>query len=170
MANRTRSGARNLVASGARIGHNGAPYLLAVTVCRSLRMVLCAALFCGVVQAQQSGSASVLPDAPSATVPAQSENKPDVIGAVPVVNLLAGRSRVFPNLAVNTTPLSKREKFELSPTTASRDMRFLAPASRPESARPATPMPVSAREPTATSSVSVRRWHSELRIICSALL
>ncbi|MGA9566016.1 MAG: hypothetical protein WBS19_10880 [Candidatus Korobacteraceae bacterium] len=86
---------------------------IGVTVCKSLRMVLCAALFCGVVQAQQSGSASELPDVPSATVPAQSESKPDVIGAVPVVNLLAGRSRVFPNLAVNTTPLSKREKFEL---------------------------------------------------------
>lgn len=87
---------------------------VAVTVVGFLRVALCAALFCDLVQAQESGTTSVLPDAPSATVQAQSENKPDVVGAVPVVNLLAGRSRVFPNLAINTTPLSKREKFELA--------------------------------------------------------
>ena len=36
------------------------------------------------------------------------------MGAVPVVNLLSGHSRVFPNLAVTTKPLQPNEKFLLA--------------------------------------------------------
>ena len=38
----------------------------------------------------------------------------DALAAVPVVNLLSGKSRVFPNLAVNTKPLTSQEKFLLA--------------------------------------------------------
>jgi hypothetical protein len=68
--------------------------------------------------AQDSASGS-MPNAPSASqstpAPApKDENKVDALAAVPVVNLLAGKSRVFPNLAVNTIPLRPKEKFMLS--------------------------------------------------------
>jgi hypothetical protein len=38
----------------------------------------------------------------------------DAMAAVPVVNLLSGHSRVFPNLAVTSKPMTSKEKFMLS--------------------------------------------------------
>jgi hypothetical protein len=62
--------------------------------------------------AQQDSSASKLPDAPSQSqatanpTPAQSKNG--------TLDLLAGRSRMFPNLASDTRPLTSNQKFVLA--------------------------------------------------------
>jgi hypothetical protein len=96
------------------VGNRVANCTVPSAVRQSWMLACCVALFGASGLAQQSGTTTKLPDAPSTTAAqAQSENKADVIGAVSVVNLLAGKSRVFPNLAVNTRPLSTRQKFEL---------------------------------------------------------
>ena len=62
------------------------------------------------VFAQQTGANTPLPDAPSAsTAP-----KPEQQRSIGFVNLLEGRSRVFPNLAVNTKPLTPPQKLGLA--------------------------------------------------------
>jgi len=81
-------------------------------------LVLLVGLFATSAVAQQP-AAQKLPNAPSAApsaLPAapKTEDKMDAMAAVPVVNLLSGHSRVFPNLAVNTIPLLPKEKFMLS--------------------------------------------------------
>ena len=55
---------------------------------------------------QQDTNNRQLPDAPSATKTKKPQSD--------VVNLLAGRSRVLPNLAVNTRPMTDKEKFSLA--------------------------------------------------------
>lgn len=76
--------------------------------------MLLAVLLASAAVAQQSSS-SQLPNAPSASQSApKDEAKVDPMAAVPVVNLLSGHSRVFPNLAVSTKPLKPKEKFLLS--------------------------------------------------------
>jgi hypothetical protein len=69
--------------------------------------------------AQQTACAGKLPDAPSAAQSASAEapkheDKMDPMAAVPVVSLLSGHSRVFPNLAVNTKPMTPKEKLMLA--------------------------------------------------------
>ena len=58
------------------------------------------------VVGQQDTNTSQLPDTPSATKTKKPQSD--------VVNLLAGRSRVLPNLAVNTRPMTDKEKFLLA--------------------------------------------------------
>jgi len=62
--------------------------------------------------AQQSGSSNQ-PDAPSATKEKKPQNKADAMAAVPV-NLLSGKSFMFPNLAVQNKPLTPQQKFVLA--------------------------------------------------------
>lgn len=67
----------------------------------------------------QQPAAKPLPNAPSAVqsapaAPPKQEDKMDPMAAVPVVNLLSGHSRVFPNLAVTTKPMKPKEKFMLA--------------------------------------------------------
>ncbi len=73
--------------------------------------ILAVALSCAVA-AQQSAPSAKLPDAPSSSQTAQNPN--DTLADVPVVNLLAGRSLFIPNLAVNTRPLTTKQKFYLA--------------------------------------------------------
>ncbi len=76
---------------------------------------LATVLLCVVAAAQQSNGSAKLPDAPSTTAQAKpDEGKVDALAAVPVVNILAGKSRVFPNLAINTHPMTPKEKFYLA--------------------------------------------------------
>jgi len=58
------------------------------------------------VVGQQDTNTSHLPDTPSATKTKKPQSD--------VVNLLAGKSRVLPNLAVNTRPMTDKEKFLLA--------------------------------------------------------
>ena len=58
------------------------------------------------VVGQQGASASQLPDTPSSTQPMKPQSN--------AVNLLAGRSRVLPNLAVNSQPMTDKEKLQLA--------------------------------------------------------
>ena len=80
------------------------------------RKVLLSTLMLGLVcqscMAQQPESAGKLPDAPSATAQAQSGKK-NASQSNDSIELLAGRSRVFPNLATNTAPLTAGQKFGL---------------------------------------------------------
>jgi len=62
--------------------------------------------------AQQPGLTNS-PAAPSAAQ-SKSEDKVDSIAAVPVVNLLSGKSLMFPNLAVNNKRLRPHQKFLLA--------------------------------------------------------
>jgi hypothetical protein len=62
--------------------------------------------------AQQPDSSAKLPDAAS-TTQAMPEQK-DALADIPVVNLLAGKSWVFPNLAINNKPLTPKQKFYLA--------------------------------------------------------
>jgi hypothetical protein len=66
--------------------------------------------------AQQAGAASRTPDAPSTTAQSNkgSEHKPDSTEAMQWMNLLSGRSLMFPNLAVNNKPLKPKQKFFLA--------------------------------------------------------
>lgn len=68
--------------------------------------VLAVALGCAVT-AQQSAPSEKLPDAPSTTQATQDHNDQ-------VVNLLARKSFFFPNLAVDTKPLTTKQKFYLA--------------------------------------------------------
>ncbi len=74
--------------------------------------VLVLALCCDGV-AQEAAPATKLPDAPS-TTQAKPEHQDDSLADVPVVNLLARKSFFFPNLAVNTKPLTSKQKFYLA--------------------------------------------------------
>lgn len=65
------------------------------------------------VLAQQTGTNKPLPDAPSATSAEQASAKPQQ-NSGGFVNLLAGRSKMFPTLAVNTKPLTPPQKLELA--------------------------------------------------------
>jgi hypothetical protein len=91
-----------------------------VVLCRGgslalARLTFVAFVICVPAVAQQSDATGNLPDPPSATAQSKpDQNKVDALGAVPVMNLLAGKSRVFPNLAVNTRPLTPQEKFYLA--------------------------------------------------------
>jgi hypothetical protein len=58
------------------------------------------------VVGQQGANASQLPDTPSSTQPKKPQSN--------TVNLLAGRSRVLPNLAVSTQPMTDKEKLQLA--------------------------------------------------------
>ena len=60
----------------------------------------------------QQQLASTLPDAPAATPQKQSDQPPAGQSSV-VTALLRGRSKVFPDLAFNTKPLTTEEKFGL---------------------------------------------------------
>lgn len=68
---------------------------------------------CSSVLAQQDQSGGKLPDAPSATTQQPDANKPASTTETAMA-LLAGHSKVFPNLAVNTKPLSSEEKLTLA--------------------------------------------------------
>ena len=85
---------------------------------RNIVVILLLAGLCAVKSVAQQPQPSSTPDAPSATRAAsptqKDETKVDAMAAVPVVNLLSGHSRVFPNLAVTTKPMSPKEKFMLS--------------------------------------------------------
>ena len=74
--------------------------------------VLMLGLVCHSCIAQQPESAGKLPDAPSATAQQQSGEK-HASQSDDSIELLAHRSRVFPNLATNTAPLTATEKFGL---------------------------------------------------------
>ena len=77
--------------------------------------------------AQQSDPASKAPDAPSATAQATPEHK-EGLAEVPVVNLLAKKSFFFPNLAVNTEPLTVKQKFTLGVTNTVSGFNLLGTA------------------------------------------
>jgi hypothetical protein len=62
--------------------------------------------------AQQAGSTSQ-PDAPSTSAQSKPDNKVDSM-AVPFMDLLSGKSLMFPNLAVNNKPLTVKQKFFLA--------------------------------------------------------
>ena len=62
--------------------------------------------------AQQPKSAGQLPDPPSAMAQGQS-GEHGASQSDTSIDLLARRSRVFPNLAMNTAPLTARQKFGL---------------------------------------------------------
>jgi len=80
---------------------------------RNIVVAVLVCLFAVSAIAQQSSSQT--PDAPSASQSAsKAEDMMDPMAAVPVMNLLAGHSRVFPNLAVNTKPMTPKQKFLLS--------------------------------------------------------
>jgi hypothetical protein len=85
---------------------------------RSVFAAVLACLFAASAMAQQSSPQT--PDAPSASRSQASpaakpdEDKVDPMAAVPVMNLLSGHSRVFPNLAVSTKPMTPKQKFRLS--------------------------------------------------------
>ena len=74
---------------------------------RGLKLAVLAVALCCAVAAQQSAPSAKLPDAPSTTQATQDHNDQ-------VVNLLAGRSLFIPNLAVNTRPLTTKQKFYLA--------------------------------------------------------
>lgn len=80
------------------------------------RTVLLSTLVLGLVcescMAQQPENAGKLPDAPSATAQAQSGKK-NASHSSASFDLLPGRSRVFPNLAMSTEPLTAQQKFGL---------------------------------------------------------
>lgn len=72
------------------------------------------------VVGQQDTNTSQLPDTPSATKTKKPQSD--------VVNLLAGRSRVLPNLAVNTRPMTDKEKFLLAIYNASSPVTVIGSA------------------------------------------
>ncbi|HEX8895004.1 MAG TPA: hypothetical protein VF783_16865, partial [Terriglobales bacterium] len=72
------------------------------------------------VVGQQDPNTSQLPDTPSATKTKKPQSD--------VVNLLAGRSRVLPNLAVNTRPMTDKEKFLLAIYNASSPVTVIGSA------------------------------------------
>ena len=77
-----------------------------------LLSILAMGLVCPNCMAQQPESAGQLPDAPSATVQGQS-GEHGASQSDTSIDLLERRSRVFPNLAMNTAPLTAGQKFGL---------------------------------------------------------
>jgi hypothetical protein len=74
-------------------------------------------LLCHVGAAQQQGQSGTIPDAPSTSQ--QQASKPGAVmntvqGGAEMVDFLARKSRVFPNLATHPRPLSPEEKFKLA--------------------------------------------------------
>ena len=61
----------------------------------------------------QQGNSGNLPDSPS-SAQKKADSNMDAMAAVPIVNLLSGKSRVFPNLAVTTKPMTSKEKLLLA--------------------------------------------------------
>jgi hypothetical protein len=80
------------------------------------RMVLCLFLVLWLVSqsctAQQPESGGQLPDAPSATAHGPSDEKHDSMDSE-TIELVVRRSRVFPNLAMSTEPMTAGQKFGL---------------------------------------------------------
>jgi hypothetical protein len=81
-------------------------------------LFLLVGFFLATAKAQQSSSGQ-LPNAPSGAQSSsgnapKKQDKMDAMAAVPIANLLSGKSRVFPNLAVTTKPLTSKEKFLLA--------------------------------------------------------
>ena len=76
--------------------------------------------------AQQAGSASQ-PDAPSTTAQNKPDSKTDSM-SVPFMDLLAGRSLMFPNLAVNNRPLTVKQKFFLAANNSVSGISFIGTA------------------------------------------
>jgi len=64
--------------------------------------------------AQQAASAAKLPDAPSQQTSQPSDQKATPQSDNGMFDLLAGRSRMFPNLASDTQPLTPNQKFVLA--------------------------------------------------------
>ena len=80
--------------------------------CKVLLSTLMLGLVCQSCMAQQPESPGKLPDAPSATAQTQSGKK-HATPSDASIELVAGRSRVFPNLAMSTEPLTAGQKFGL---------------------------------------------------------
>jgi hypothetical protein len=81
---------------------------------RILALVLTLALTGTACLAQQSGQAPATPDAPSASQENEQAHIANPIqGGAQLVNLLAKRSLVFPDLATSTGPLTSGDKFKL---------------------------------------------------------
>jgi hypothetical protein len=89
---------------------------------RAISLMLLGLMISPASFAQQTGSPDQ-PDAPSATV----ENKPQAKPAAPV-NLLSGKSFMFPNLAVNNKPLTPKQKFFLAANNSVAGWTFIGTA------------------------------------------
>ena len=85
--------------------------VVAVALRVGLSLVLFTALFFCPARAQSSPPSNPQPPAP---VPSQAEKKNMAGSSAEFVALLAGKSKVFPNLAVTTKPLTTKQKFQLA--------------------------------------------------------
>ena len=129
------------------------------TVLRAVALMLPALLSCRPLVAQEFVLGSQTPHAQSLTsqAPTEDEHKADPRAAVPVVNLLSGKSLMFPNLAVNNKRLTPKQKFFLaadnsvSGITLSAQRQALAPVRR------AIPKPATVRVQKAILNVGGSR-------------
>ena len=96
---------------------------------RLIAAALVGLLACCPAYAQQSGSATQTPDAPStsAKTATPDDHKSDAM-AVPFVNLLSGKSLMFPNLARNNKPLTVKQKFFLAANNSVSGISFIGTA------------------------------------------
>lgn len=93
---------------------------------RAISLMLLGLLVTPASFAQQAVSTSQ-PDAPSTTKEKKPDDKMDAMAA-PFMNLLSGKSLMFPNLAVNNKPLTPRQKFFLAANNSVSGISFIGTA------------------------------------------